>query len=124
MDLRHPPVLVLVVLFPQKQIAKQIADPPEDILDAEDGVVALAPVLAIGCPCLLVEFLLVLRRDQALAENQPADDTNGEGAATEAEAEEAIGVVVIIAAGELVDVDDVALQAEAEGAAEDGPWLE
>lgn len=120
MDFRHLPVLVLVVVVAQEQVA----DPAENFLDAEDGVVALAPVGAVGGARLVVELLLVARRDQALVEDQAADDAHGEGAAAEAEAEEAVAVVAIVTAGEFVDVDDVALQPDAEGAGEDRPRLE
>src|SRR5437764_10201135 len=92
MDLLHAPIVGLVVFVPQDQIA----DTAEEILNTPDGVVALAPVLAIGGARFLVELLLILRGDEPLVENEASNDTDGEGAAAEAEAEQAIAVFAIV----------------------------
>src|SRR5262249_15036599 len=104
---------------------EDVTDRSKYFLDAPHRVVPLAAVLAIGGASPARELGFVRRRDQALAQDQSADHPDREGAAAEAETEEEVLVIdAIIATGEFIDVDDVALQPKAEGAAENGPWLE
>src|SRR3954471_1661878 len=61
--------------------------------------------------------------NETLARYQPGDDANGESAAAETEAINAV-TGSIIAAAEAVDVDDIALQSEAENPSKRSKYLE
>ena len=87
-------------------------------------MVAVPAIGAVGRACQAVEFGLVVGLDEPLAVDQPHHDPDREGAAAEAEAEQFVVGIAIVAAGEFVEGDDVAPQAETESAAEDGHWLE
>lgn len=59
-----------------------------------------------------------------MIKDQPHHHANGEGAPAKAKAEYLVTLVKPVAAGELVDIDNVAFQPEAERAAEHGERLE
>src|SRR5689334_20073250 len=120
MNLRNPPVFAVVVFVAEEDVA----DGSKESLDTKHRVVTLASVLAIGGMGPAIKFGFVLRSHEALAEDQPTHDADREGAAAEAEPEKTIVVAAIVAAGELVDIDDVALQSEPERPAENSPRLE
>ena len=119
-NLSYRAIVGLVVIFRQKQVA----DRAENILDVPDSMVPLPPILTVGRAGLSVEFRFILGRHQALIENQADDDADREGATAESESVDVVGVVAIITACEFVDVDHVALQAEAERPAENRQRLE
>ncbi|MBA7708130.1 hypothetical protein ES703_117020 [subsurface metagenome] len=136
--------LVLVVLRRNEDVA-QLAEQP---LDLEFRLERFRAVLPVGCGDLVVELFLGAIAHQSLLADQAVHHAHGEGAAAEAEAEDVVvlpGAVAlvtllrlgaggldleivemraIVAAGELVDVERVALQAEAERAAQDRKRLE
>src|SRR6476661_4622930 len=113
-------IVGLVVIFRQKQIA----DRAEKILDVPDGVVPLAPVLAVGRTGLLVELRFALGRHQALVEHEAYDDADRKGAPAETKSVDAVVRIAIIAAGKFVNIDYVALEAIPEGASENSERLE
>ena len=82
-----------------------------------------AAELAIGVPAQSIELALVVRLHQSLVRDQGHDEARGECAAAEAERIDGVALLVV-AAGVLVDVEDVPLQAVAEHAAEDRQRLE
>src|SRR5256885_2067370 len=122
MNFRNWYLVFLVVLRDARQIAVR--------LDAEvaqkaqrryqtPGTCEAPPILAIGVRGVTRERNLVAGiGNQAFTRDQPRNHTHGERAAAETEA---INPVPghIVAAAETVDVDDIALQAEAEDTAED-----
>lgn len=67
---------------------------------------------------------MAFRRSIALPCSIHDDDTDREGAATEAEAVDIVALALVVAAGEFVGVDDVPLHADAERAAKNCPRLE
>src|SRR5229473_1881259 len=105
---------------------QRVPNCPEPVLGmpGPQRVVALAAIIPVGGDRLVIELGFAAGGYQTLIENQADDDTDGEGAATEAEAVDIVAVALVVAAGEFVDVDDVPLQAEAERAAKNRPRLE
>ena len=89
-----------------------------------DRMISAAVIILVRCRCEAMKLDLVVGRDKALVENETGYHANGEGATAEAEAENLVGVALPVPADELVDVDDVAPQSDAEGAAEDGERFE
>src|SRR4030081_133320 len=87
-------------------------------------VVTMPAIGAIGRTRQTVEFGFTVSLDEALAVDHSHYDPDREGAAAEAEAEQLVVLIAIIAAGEFVERDDVAPQAETERAAEDRHRLE
>jgi len=87
-------------------------------------VVALAAILSVGGDRLFVELGFIVSGHQALIEDQADDHADREGATTEAEAIDIVGLILVVAAGEFVDVDHVPLQAEAERTTKNRPRLE
>src|SRR6266853_4472889 len=87
-------------------------------------MVTLAAILPVGGDRLFVELGFIGSRHQALIENQADDHADREGATTEAEAIDIVGLVLVVAAGEFIDVNHVPLQAKAERAAKNRPRLE
>src|SRR6202163_2414485 len=87
-------------------------------------MIPLAAVLAVGGTGLPIELCLIFRLHQTLVDDQAHDNADRERAAAEAKAEQFIVVLAIVAAGEFVEGNDIALQAEAERAAEDRHRLE
>ena len=77
-----------------------------------------APELPIGLPRLVIELLFGGGPDQALFEDKTGENADREGAATEAEGVNLVGVMADIPRRELVEIEDVALQAPAKGAAD------
>ncbi len=119
-DLVHRPIVGLIVILRQEQVAKRA----EEILDVPDRMIPLPAVLAVGGTRLPVELGLIVRLHQALIDDQAHDNTDRERAAAESKAVQFFVVFAIVAAGEFVEGDDVALQAETERAAEDRHRLE
>ena len=101
-----------------------VAQRAERHLDVPERVIALAAIGAIGRMRLAVQFALAVSGDQPLIEDQAHHHTDGETAAAEAEAEQFVIGIPPVAASEFVEIDDVALQTEAERAAEYGKRLE
>src|SRR6266851_4911365 len=87
-------------------------------------MVALTAILSVGGDRLFVELGFIVSGHQALIEDQADDHADREGATTEAEAIDIVGLILVVAAGEFVDVDDVPLQAEAERTTKNRPRLE
>ena len=87
-------------------------------------VIAVPAIGAIGRACQAVELGLVIGLDETLAVDEAHHDPDREGPAAEAEAEQFVVGIAIVAAGKFVEGDDVAPQAETESAAEHGHWLE
>jgi hypothetical protein len=85
------------------------------------AIPAIGPVGRLG---QAIEFGFVIGRDEPLAVDQPHHDPDRERTAAETEAEQLIVLVAIIAACKFIQRDDVAPEAEAEGAAQNGPRLE
>ena len=81
-------------------------------------------VFAIGDLGVARQMLFIaVVADKPDARDEAGNDADGERAAAEAEAENLVAGLVV-AAAERIDIDDVALQPEAENAAEDGQRLE
>ncbi|MHC2307002.1 hypothetical protein ACVIJ1_003472 [Bradyrhizobium elkanii] len=117
-DLRIGFVASKAIPQPHKNIIAQCA---EWHLDAPDRVVALGPVCAIGLHRAVVQLGFGVRDDQALIEDECSERAHGECAAAESEQVDLrIALVIVVPADELVGIEDVALEAIAEGAAEDG----
>src|ERR1700738_702625 len=115
-------IVALVILDRQQRITDRAI--PILGVPGPSCMVALATIFPVGGDRLLIEFGFTLGGDKALIENQPDHDPNREGAAAESEAVDIVVFVLVVAADEFVDVDHIALQAEAERAAEDRPRLE
>jgi hypothetical protein len=115
-------IVALVVLDRQQRVPN--CPVPVLWMPGPQRMVTLAAILPVGGDRLLIEFGFIGSGHQALIENQADDHPDREGATTKAEAIDIVGLVRVVAAGELVDVDHVPLQAEAERAAENRPRLE
>ena len=131
--------LVLVVFGGDEEVA-QLAKHPFDL---KPRLELFGPMRAVGHRDLSIEFLFGLVTHQPLFAYQSVHHADGEGAAAEPEAEDIVALPravpflaifgfrggglerqivemrTIVAAGELVDIQHVALQAEAERAAQD-----
>ncbi|MGY4423594.1 hypothetical protein ACVWY2_006043 [Bradyrhizobium sp. JR6.1] len=115
-DLRIRLVALKAVQHRHKDVVAQRA---EQHLDAPDRVVARGPVRAIGFHRAVVQFGFGAGDDQALIEDECGERAHGECAAAESEQVDLrIVLVVVVAADEFVGIQDIALEAVAEGAAE------
>lgn len=98
-----------------------VAQGAEEHLDPQDRVVTLGPVGPVSLDRAVVQLRFGIRHDQALLKNKRTQDTHGERATAEAEEIDLRGVlVIVVAADELVGVEDVALEAVSECAAQHG----
>jgi hypothetical protein len=114
------PVLALVVgIWDQ-----QIPHPSERFLHPQHGVEVLSSKCAIGVLCPLGQLRFGLVGDEALIDDEPHHHSHGEGASAESKSEDFIFARLIVAAHELVEVEDVALEPPAERSAEDRKRLE
>ena len=103
-------------------VAQRPQRPDQDVaagFEILDLAVAAVGDLGIARQVGLVAVVI----DEPDAGDETGDDADREGAAAEAETVDFVAIPVV-AAAEGIDVDDVALQAEAENAAEDGERLE
>ena len=82
-------------------------------------MVAVPAIGAVGRTRQAVEFGFIVGFDEPLAVDQPHHDPDREGAAAESETEQFVVGIAIVAAGEFVEGDDVAPEAETERATED-----
>src|SRR5262249_3941871 len=121
-DLLDLAIVALVVI----DRPQEVANGPEPIfrMPGPPRMIPLAAILPVGSDRLFVELAFIFGRDQPLIEDQACHDTYRECAAAEAESVDVVAIVLVVAASEFVEVDDIPLQAEAECAAKDRPWLE
>src|SRR3979409_576282 len=111
-----PDLDVLANLLRRIVRAELVADPLVRRFQLQMRV-AVPAIGAVGRTRQAVEFSLVIGLDQTLADDHPHQDSDREGAAAEAKAEQLIAIVAIVAAGKFVERDDVAPQADPERAA-------
>ncbi len=102
---------------------QRVAQPPAQPHHGAPRRIARVAVAAVGEDRVRVELGLGAAAHQALAVDQRRQHADGERAAAEAEGVDVVARRVV-AADELVEVDDVALQAVAADAAEDGQELD
>src|ERR1700738_3556738 len=81
-------------------------------------MILAAPIILERCRRQPIQVKFVGGLNESLIKNQARDDTDGERAATEAEAKNLIVFVLIIAADKFINIDDVAFQSIAESAAQ------
>lgn len=75
-------------------------------------------IVPVGSPRITMEFLVGAKPDEPFMRNESDEHANREGPATEAEAADFGIAGRVVAADELVQVDDVTLESPAERAAE------
>ena len=101
-----------------------VAEETKRLHDEPHRHVEAAPIDTVRRQGITGELrLAAVAGDQAHARDHPRDDADGEGAAAEAKAEDAVARAVV-PAGVAIEVEHVALEAEAEDAAEHGQRAE
>src|SRR5262245_51505655 len=89
---------------------EEIAQPSEQVLDAQYRMEVFPAESAVSGLRILVQLRLGRERHQSLVEDQAHDDAHGERATAEAEAEDFVVVGLVVAADEFIEVDDVTLE--------------
>ena len=113
------PIEFLIARLAEDRVADEVAQRPQRSGQRTGVEIPLLAIFPVGDLGITREMLLIaVVTDQPGTRDEAGDDADRERAAAEAESVDPVAVLVV-AATEGIDVDDVALQSEAERAAEE-----